>query len=144
MSVLITKSEVVARFVFPAVSVATPSAIENLAVPATPPAPVAFAATKFIDVIAAVVKAVVVTAQPVDSAFLLTSEISKPVTDLLKVIVIVALTLGAVGVAVRFPPETTFAEVRVTVGRPVSICTFVRAVDAAELVVPLVCVTVML
>ena len=141
---LITKSEVVARFVLPAVSVATPAAIENLPIPGTPPAPVAFAATKFIDEIAAVVKDVVVIAQPVDSAFLLTSEISKPETDLLKVMVIVALTLGAVGVAVKFPPDTTFADVRVTVGRTVSICTLVRAVDAVEVVVPLVCVTVML
>lgn len=141
---LITKSEVVARFVLPAVSVATPAAIENLPIPATPPAPDAFAATKFIDVIAAVVKADVVIAQPVDSAFLPTSDTSKPVTDLLKVMVIVALTLGAVGVAVKFPPDTTFAEVKVTVGRTVSIWTLLRAVDAAEVVLPLVCVTVML
>ena len=127
-----------ATFVFPAASVATPSAIENLPIPAVPPAPVAFAATKFIDVIAAVVKADVVIDQPVDSVFLLTSEMSKPVTDSLKVIVMVALTLGAAAVAVRFPPDATFAEVKVTVGRTVSICTLVRAVDVVELVVPLV------
>ena len=64
------KSEIVAVFVFPATSLATPSATENLAMPAVPPAPVAFEATKLIVVIAAVVKDVVVMAQPVDSTFL--------------------------------------------------------------------------
>ena len=42
------KSEIVAVFVFPATSLATPSATENLAMPAVPPAPVAFEATKLI------------------------------------------------------------------------------------------------
>ena len=100
------KSEIVAVFVFPATSLATPSATENLAMPAVPPAPVAFEATKFIAEIAAVVKAVVVIAQPVDSTFFVISEISRPLTVSLNVTVIVADTVGTPGVAVRFPPET--------------------------------------
>jgi len=60
MRVLITKSELVARFVFPATSVATPSGIENLAIPGIPPVPVVFSAAKLMAVIAAVVKEVVV------------------------------------------------------------------------------------
>ena len=131
-------SELVAELVFPATSVATPSAIENFAVPAVPPAPVEFSATKLMAVIAAVVNAVVVIAQPVDSGFFVTSEISSPVTDLLNVIVSVALTRGAPGVAVKLPPEVTFVDVKVTVGRTVSICTLARAVDVVDVVVPLV------
>ena len=79
----------------PATSLATPSATESFMVPAVPPAPVAFVTTNVAEVIAAVVKAVVVIAQPVDSIFFVISEIVKPLTDSLKVTVIVAVTVGA-------------------------------------------------
>jgi hypothetical protein len=130
------KSEIVAVFVFPATSLATPSATENLAIPAVPPVPLAFSATKLIDVIAAFVKAVVVMAQPVDSAFFVISEINSPLTLSLKVTVIVAETLGTPGVAVKLPPDTTLLELNLTVGRVASITTFDRAVEAAVVAPP--------
>ena len=129
-------SEVVKVFVFPATSLATPAATENLAIPAVPPAPVAFDATKFIDVIAAVVKAVVVIVQPDDSAFFVISEISSPLTLSLNVTVTVTETVGIAGVAVKLPPETICEEVKVTVGRVASITTFANAVEAAVVVPP--------
>ena len=126
------KSEAVAVFVFPATSLATPAATENLAMPAIPPAPVVFEAVKFIAEIAAFVNEVVVIAQPVDSAFFVISEISRPLTDSLNVTVIVAETVGVDGVAVKFPPETTLLEVKTTVGRVASICTLDNADETAE------------
>ena len=130
------KSESVAVFVFPATSLATPAATENLTIPAIPPAPVAFDATKFIDDIAAVVNAVVVMAQPADSAFFVISEISSSLTLSLNVTVTVTETVGIPGVAVLFPPETICEEVNVTVGRVASMATFAKAVEAAVVVPP--------
>ena len=121
---------------FPATSLATPSATENLAIPAVPPAPVAFDATKFIDEIAAFVKDVVVIVQPVDSAFLVISEISNPLTLSLKVTVIVADTVGTPAVAIKLPPDTTLLELNLTVGRVASITTLESAADAAVVVPP--------
>ena len=118
-------------FVFPATSLATPAATETLMVPAVPPAPVLFVSVKLIAVIAAVVNDVVVIDQPVDSLFFVISEIVNPETLSLNVAVRATETDGVPGVAVRFPPEAV-AEVRVTVGRTVSICTPVNAVEAAE------------
>jgi hypothetical protein len=136
------KSELVAVFVFPATSLATPAATENLTIPAIPPAPVAFDATKFIDDIAAVVNAVVVMAQPADSAFFVISEISSPLTLSLNVTVTVTETVGMAGVAVKLPPETICEDVKVTVGRVASIFTFANAADAAVVVPPSDCVAV--
>jgi hypothetical protein len=129
-------------FVFPATSLATPAATENLTIPAIPPAPVAFDATKFIDDIAAVVNAVVVMAQPADSAFFVISEISSPLTLSLNVTVTVTETVGIPGVAVLFPPETICEEVKVTVGRVASTLTFANAVEGAVVAPPKVCVAV--
>ena len=126
------KSEAVAVFVFPATSLATPAATENLAMPAIPPAPVVFEAVKFIAEIAAFVNEVVVIAQPVDSAFFVISAIVSPLTLSLKVTVIVAETVGVDGVAVKFPPETTLLEVKTTVGPVASICTLDNADETAE------------
>jgi hypothetical protein len=136
------KSEAVAVFVFPATSLATPAATENLAIPAVPPAPVAFDATKFIDEIAALVNEVVVMAQPVDSAFFVISEISSPLTLSLNVTVTVTETVGIPGVAVLFPPETICDEVKVTVGLVASITTPVKAVETADVPPLYVCVAV--
>ena len=85
---LITKLLAVAVFVLPAVSLATPSKMERMSVPAVPPTPVKFATLKTTDVMAEVVKAVVVIDQPVDEAALVISEINKPLTLSLKVAVI--------------------------------------------------------
>jgi hypothetical protein len=71
-------------------------------------------------------------AQPVDSAFFVISEISSPLTLSLKVTVIVAETVGVVGVAVKLPPETTLLEVKTTVGLVASICTLDSADETAE------------
>ena len=135
-------SEAVAVFVFPATSLATPAATENLTIPAVPPAPVAFDAAKFIDEIAALVNEVVVMAQPVDSAFFVISEISSPLTLSLKVTVTVTETVGVPGVAVLFPPETICDEVKVTVGLVASICTPVKAGETADVPPLYVCVAV--
>ena len=85
---LITKLLAVAVFVFPATSLATPSAIDRISVPAVPPAPVVFPTSKVTEVIAEVVSEVVVIVQPVDAAAFVISEISKPLTLSLKVTVI--------------------------------------------------------
>jgi hypothetical protein len=130
------KSAIVPVFVFPATSLATPSATENLATPAVPPAPVALAATKLIDEIAEFVNAVVVIAQPADSTFFEISEINSPLTLSLKVTVIVADTVGILGVAVKLPPDTTLLELNLTVGRVASITTLESAAEAAVVVPP--------
>ena len=132
----------VAVFPLPATSKAASAPTENLAVPAVPPAPVALVATKLIVVIAAVVNEVVVTAQPVDSIFLMISAIVNPVTDSLKVTVIVAVTDGAACVAVKFPPETTCKELKVTVGAVASITTLAKAVESTVVVPPNDCLAV--
>ena len=85
---LITKLFAVAVLVLPATSLATPSAMDRIRVPAVPPAPVVFATSKTTDVMAEVVRAVVVIDQPVDEAALVISEINKPLTLSLKVAVI--------------------------------------------------------
>ncbi len=85
---LITKLLAVAVFVLPATSLATPSRIESMRVPAVPPAPVEFVTLKTTEVMAEVVRAVVVIDQPVDDAALVISEINKPLTLSLKVAVI--------------------------------------------------------
>ena len=50
--------------------------------------------------------------------------------------------MGVDGVAVLFPPERICDEVKVTVGRVASICTFANAVDASVVVPPSVCLAV--
>ena len=85
---LISKLLAVAVLVFPATSLATPSATERMSFPAVPPAPVLFATLNTADVIADVVSAEVVISQPVDAAAFVISLINIPLTASLKVIVI--------------------------------------------------------
>ena len=133
---LITKSEAVAVFVFPATSLATPANTESRRIPAVPPAPVALTTVNTTEAKGEVVNAVWVIAQPVDSIFLVISEISIPLTVSLKVAVIWFVKAGAAWVAVLFPPVRICEEVNVTVGRVVSICTPASAVEAPVVVPP--------
>ena len=135
---LITKLLAVAVFVLPATSLATPSKMERIRVPAVPPAPVALSTLKVNWAIKALVNAVVVIAHPVDDAALVISEIRKPLTASLKVTIIWLVTSGEDAGAneVLFPPERICEEVNVTVGRVASIFTFAKAVEAPVVVPP--------
>ena len=93
---LITKLLAVAVFVLPATSLATPSRIESMSVPGMPPAPLVLVTSKTLEEKGAVVNAFCVMTQPVDSMFLVISEMSKPLMVSLKVTVIENMLLGAV------------------------------------------------
>ena len=107
-------------------------------IPAVPPAPVALVTSNAKEVPGDVVKALCAIAQPVDSIFLVISEIRSPLILSLKVAVIRLVTDGEeVGdKAVLFPPERICDEVKVTVGRVASITTFASAVEPTVVVPP--------